>query len=164
MPNGCMCCRVRGDLVDAIKKIISKPVDGVIIEISGLSEVAPVIQTFFVDDFIQSRMQIDAVLCVVDSQLVYKLLKENNTDELNNQDKEIMQLLSDQLNLSDVILLNKTDKLDKNKVEELHQELKFINTRAKVVECQYGDVELDSVLNINSFSFETALDVDDYFN
>jgi len=78
MPNGCMCCRVRGDLVLALKKIVCSPnpVSGIMIELSGLSEVAPVLQTFFVDEWVQSRLQIDSVVCVIDSRIAFQVLIE----------------------------------------------------------------------------------------
>merc|ERR1719276_202685 len=75
MANGCLCCRVRGDLVDALKRIaengvgvdVENPLDGLIIECSGLSEVTPVCQTFFVEPSVQSVYQLDGVVCVCDA-------------------------------------------------------------------------------------------------
>jgi len=70
MPNGCMCCRVRGDLIKCLKDIHSRSnLDGILIEMSGLSEVAPVLQTFFVDEWTQAHLKIDSVICVIDSRM-----------------------------------------------------------------------------------------------
>jgi G3E family GTPase len=74
MPTGCVCCKVRGDLVEGLRALAQGVVaegqhfDAVVIETSGLSEVGPVAQTFFADRFVQRNFRLDAVLAVVDSQ------------------------------------------------------------------------------------------------
>ena len=62
--NGCICCTVRGDLVEALKRLHTKiaKFDGVIIETTGLADPAPVAQTFFVDDDIQAKFSLDAII------------------------------------------------------------------------------------------------------
>lgn len=77
------------------------------------------------------------------------------------QSKNVQTLLADQLNLSDVILLNKMDSVSDTQKANLRERLNEVNPRAKYVECSYGNVDLDEVLHVNSFSFETALNVDD---
>merc|ERR1719335_717093 len=77
MPNGCLCCRVRGDLVEALKGLAGEslekpaadqpPLDGLIIECSGLSEVTPVAQTFFADPYVQAAYRLDGIVCVCDA-------------------------------------------------------------------------------------------------
>ncbi len=66
MMNGCICCTVRGDLIKVLKKILgrkgSAPLDGIIIETTGLADPAPVAQTFFVDDFIAEKTRLDAII------------------------------------------------------------------------------------------------------
>lgn len=80
--QGCVCCKVRGDLIDGLKALVrgdtsadatgagpavSGHFDGVIIETSGLSEVGPVAQTFFADPYVQRNFRLDAVVAVVDA-------------------------------------------------------------------------------------------------
>ena len=73
MASGCMCCKVRGDLIDGLKKLVQQiskqgqHLDGVIIELSGLSEVSPVVTTFFADSFVQRSFEVDAIVTMVDS-------------------------------------------------------------------------------------------------
>merc|ERR1712193_218817 len=68
MSNGCLCCTVRGDLIAGLKKLIKnslktgKPLDGVLIETTGLADPAPVAQTFFADDFVQQHMRLDRII------------------------------------------------------------------------------------------------------
>lgn len=76
--NGCICCTVRGDLVEALKRLHQKvkKFDGVIIETTGLADPAPVVQTFFVDDNIQEMYTLDAVITVVDAKLILERIAE----------------------------------------------------------------------------------------
>lgn len=74
MSTGCICCKVRGDLVEALKSLArgvlseSGHIDAVVIETSGLSEVGPVAQTFFADKFVQRNFRLDTVVTVVNAQ------------------------------------------------------------------------------------------------
>merc|ERR1712032_1130421 len=82
MNNGCICCTVRGDLIAGLKKLIknskksSKPLDGVLIETTGLADPAPVAQTFFADDFVQQHLRLDGILTLVDAKHVVQHLDE----------------------------------------------------------------------------------------
>jgi len=99
MPNGCLCCRVRGDLVNALKSIIQKglipslpssssPItpllDGIILELSGLAEVGPVVQTFFADPYVQAHVQLDAIICVADAVYLADALNSSTNRSSND--------------------------------------------------------------------------------
>ena len=62
--NGCVCCKVRGDLIRVVSGLIKRKggFDGILIEMSGLADPAPVVQTFFVDDLIRQRTRLDSVI------------------------------------------------------------------------------------------------------
>merc|ERR1712070_919909 len=64
--NGCICCTVRGDLVETLKKVAK--FDGVIIETTGLADPAPVAQTFFIDEDIQKLYRLDGICTLVDAK------------------------------------------------------------------------------------------------
>eukprot|EP00746_Dinoflagellata_sp_MGD_P150367 gnl/MRDRNA2_/MRDRNA2_82263_c0_seq1.p1 gnl/MRDRNA2_/MRDRNA2_82263_c0~~gnl/MRDRNA2_/MRDRNA2_82263_c0_seq1.p1 ORF type:complete len:392 (+),score=90.93 gnl/MRDRNA2_/MRDRNA2_82263_c0_seq1:87-1262(+) len=157
MPNGCICCRVRGDLVEALKTLVELNLDSVIIECSGLSEVAPVAQTFFADALVQSKYTLDAVLCVCDAQV----LQRASTGQL--QDKEVETLLAEQMSLADVCLLNKCDKVNAAERDQLVKWLGNRNPSAKVLPCRQGKVNLAQVMNVNAFSLDQAISVDKHF-
>jgi G3E family GTPase len=76
--TGCICCTVRGDLVEALKKLHKKvkKFDGIIIETTGLADPAPVVQTFFIDDDIQKMYNLDSVITVVDAKHILERLAE----------------------------------------------------------------------------------------
>ena len=69
MNNGCICCTVRGDLIRIISTLMKRAddFDGMIIETTGLADPAPVVQTFFVDEDVQAKVALDAVVTVVDA-------------------------------------------------------------------------------------------------
>lgn len=161
MPNGCICCRVRGDLVEALKSLAENSeqlrLDFVIIECSGLSEVAPVAQTFFADAEVQAKYTLDAVLCVCDAQV----LQRASTGQL--QDEEVETLLAEQMSLADVCLLNKCDKVSGPERDKLVKWLGSCNPSAKVLPCRHGKVNLAQVININAFSLDQAIALDKHF-
>ena len=91
MNNGCICCTVRGDLIAGLKKIMKrsmksgKPLDGVIIETTGLADPAPVAQTFFADDFVQQNMQLDGIVTLVDAKHLIMHLDEEKPEGVENE-------------------------------------------------------------------------------
>ncbi|MFY7781839.1 MAG: CobW family GTP-binding protein, partial [Tagaea sp.] len=70
MNNGCICCTVRGDLIRTIGGLMKRAdaLDGIIVETTGLADPAPVAQTFFTDDEVKAKTQLDAVVTVVDAK------------------------------------------------------------------------------------------------
>jgi len=82
MNNGCICCTLRGDLIAGLKKLLKKsnksgkPLDGVLIETTGLADPAPVAQTFFADDYIQKYMRLDGILTLVDAKHIIQHLDD----------------------------------------------------------------------------------------
>lgn len=165
MANGCLCCRVRGDLVDALKRLaadnLKNPgaetqLDGLIIECSGLSEVTPVAQTFFADPFVQAAYRLDGIVCVCDAG-------NFTACSASGQGDLVERLLEEQLGLSDVVLLNKCDLVDSAQRDALAAKIRAVNPAAKVVPCRHGKVNLQQVLKIGSFSLETAMSLDAHF-
>jgi len=85
--NGCICCTVRGDLVETLKKLATKvkKFDGVIIETTGLADPAPVAQTFFVDENIQKLYVLDAIVTVVDAKHLVARLDDEKPEGVENE-------------------------------------------------------------------------------
>eukprot|EP00752_Nemacystus_decipiens_P007710 g6893.t1 len=106
--NGCICCTVRGDLVEALKRMNKKlsSFDAVLIETTGMADPAPVAQTFFVDDDVQQKYRLDGIVTVVDAAHVEQHLDEEKPDGVENESIE-------QLAFADRIILNKIDLLGK---------------------------------------------------
>lgn len=175
MPNGCLCCRVRGDMVEALKKLAERPADGaalgqedgapaldnLIIECSGLSEVVPVAQTFFADPFVQASFQLDGVICVCDAANFESF--EGGSESEGIAGADVARLVREQLSISDVCLLNKCDLIDAARRDSIGARIRELNPSVKVVPCRHGKVNLGQVLKVNSFSLENVLSLDAHF-
>jgi len=162
MNNGCICCTVRGDLINGLKGILrrvaedGKQLDGVIIETTGLADPAPVAQTFFADDYIQARMVLDGIITVVDAKHALQHLREEKPEGVENEAIE-------QVAFADRILLNKTDLVDQGTLAEVEAEIRKINLVAPVVRTQQSVVDLDSIIGIRGFSLDRVLEADSEF-
>ena len=88
--NGCICCTVRGDLTDLLKKMHEriKDFDGVLIETTGLADPAPVAQTFFVDDEIVDKYKLDGIITVADAKHIIQHLDEEKPEGVENESVE----------------------------------------------------------------------------
>merc|ERR1712003_59356 len=118
MNNGCICCTVRGDLIAGLKKLIKnskknkKPLDGVIIETTGLADPAPVAQTFFADDFVQQHMRLDGILTLVDAKHIIQHLEDEKPIRMINETVPIKRTTNSEVEM-DFILGIKGFSLDK---------------------------------------------------
>merc|ERR1719343_1325003 len=126
MNNGCICCTVRGDLISGLKKMIKNakkkgtPLDGVLIETTGLADPAPVAQTFFADDFVQQHLRLDGIVTVVDAKHITQHLDEEKPEGVENESVE-------QLAFADRVLLNKTDLVpDEAELQKVEARIKAI--------------------------------------
>ena len=107
MNNGCICCTVRGDLIRIIGNLMKRrhKFDHLVIETTGLADPAPVIQTFFVDEDMKDKIDLDAVVTVVDAKHIQQHWSADEAQE--------------QIAFADVILLNKTDLVSPEELDEL---------------------------------------------
>jgi len=168
MQNGCICCTLREDLIIEVEKLASLgDIDYIVIESSGISEPIPVAQTFtYVDESmgidLSKFCRLDTMVTVLDANRFWHdyasgeslLDRKQAVDE--SDEREVADLLIDQIEFADVILLNKADLVSKNKLHELKAVLQKFNPRARIVESEYSRVPLDQVLNTGLFDFETA--------
>lgn len=156
MNNGCICCTVRGDLIAGLKKLHKqttgkgKQLDGIVIETTGLADPAPVAQTFFADDFVQGHMVLDGILTVVDARHCMEHLKEEKPNGIVNEAVE-------QVAFADRLLLNKTDLVSPEYLEEVQQEIRKINKTAHIKRTQNSKVDMDFIIGIQAFSLDKIL-------
>ncbi|CAK9043698.1 unnamed protein product [Durusdinium trenchii] len=162
MNNGCICCTVRGDLIQGLRSILKKTaldgnkLDGVIIETTGLADPAPVAQTFFADDLIQARMTLDGIITVVDAKHCLQHLREEKPEGVENEAVE-------QLAFADRIIVNKTDLVDAAELEGLTYEVRKINAVAPMIYTQNSKVAVDEIIGIRGFSLDRVLESDTEF-
>ncbi len=151
MNNGCICCTVRGDLIRIITNLMRRrdKFDHLVIETTGLADPAPVIQTFFMDEDVQSQTQLDAVVTVVDAKHIWQHWDAEEAVE--------------QIAFADVILLNKTDLVEPAQLEQLEQRIRSMNVLAKIYRTQNAEVEMDRLLGVRAFDVSRALELDPSF-
>jgi G3E family GTPase len=151
MNNGCICCTVRGDLIRIIGNLMRRrdKFDHLVIETTGLADPAPVIQTFFVDDDVQAQTHLDAVVTMVDAKHIAQ-----------HWDAEEVQ---EQIAFADVIVLNKTDLVSSDILDQLEQKIRQMNVLAKIYRTQDAAVNMDDILGVSAFSLDRALEIDPDF-
>mmetsp|Transcript_21373 Transcript_21373/g.40223 ORF Transcript_21373/g.40223 Transcript_21373/m.40223 type:complete len:251 (-) Transcript_21373:129-881(-) len=133
-----------------------KPLDGVIIETTGLADPAPVAQTFFADDFVQKAMTLDGIVTLVDAKHLLLHLDEEKPEGVENEAVE-------QLAFADRIILNKCDLVDEAELVEVERRIKMINDTVKIRRATQSKVDMDYILGIKAFDLDKILDMDDGF-
>ena len=168
MSNGCICCTLREDLMIEVEKLAKENrFDYLLIESTGISEPIPVAQTFsFVDEengIDLSRFSyVDTMVTVVDAFNFFKdfgspeTLVDRDLTNIEDDDRTIVNLLTDQIEFANVIILNKTDLVDKEHLGILRACIKKLNQSAKIIETKYSEISPKEILNTSLFNFEEA--------
>jgi G3E family GTPase len=136
LSNGCICCTINEGLIDAAYSILERdpPVDYLIIETTGIADPLPIILTFLGSD-LRYLTRLDSIIAVVDS--------ETFTPDCFDSEAALQQIA-----LSDIVLLNKTDLAKEKKVEELEQYIQTLKDRARILRSQHGKVPLPLILDV----------------
>ena len=150
--NGCICCRVRGDLIRILAKLRQRrdKFDYVLIETTGMADPGPVAQTFFTDEEVKESYKLDGIVTVVDAKHV----------ELHFDD---MREVREQIGFADVILLNKQDLVSPEDFVRLEERIRKMNPMARLYRTQEAKIDLDKVLNVGGFDLKRALELEPDF-
>jgi len=146
--NGCICCTVRDDLISAIGELLrsGRQIDRFVIETSGLADPAPVIQSFILDEVLSARLQLDAIVTVVDALHVEQQLTQDEAVE--------------QISFADLIILNKTDLVPDALVMQSEKTLRLLNPLARIVRTSRCQIASAEVLDIGAFDLKNILSID----
>ncbi|MBP1859151.1 CobW family GTP-binding protein [Rhizobium herbae] len=152
MNNGCVCCTVRGDLIRVVEGLMRRPgrFDAIIVETTGLADPVPVAQTFFMDDDVRAKTELDAVIALVDAKHLPLRLKDSREAE-------------DQIAFADVVLLNKTDLVTPEELAKIEATVRAINPSARIHRTERSNIDLTKVLNQGAFNLERALENEPHF-
>merc|ERR1712032_1263774 len=156
MNNGCICCTVRGDLIQGLKKLVkkaaveNKPLDGILIETTGLADPAPVAQTFFADDYVQQKCTLDGISTLVDAKHIIQHLDEEKPEGVENEAVE-------QLAFADRILLNKCDLVEESTLAEVESRIRAINASVPIKRTTNSEVDMSFIIGIKAFSLDQIL-------
>ncbi len=148
MNNGCICCTVRGDLIRILGNLSRRKdrLDYVLIETTGLADPGPVAQTFFVDEDMQDKYQIDGIVTMVDAGHV--LLHIDDSDECQQQ-----------IAFADVLLLNKTDLVEPAELDQLEARIRSMNSQARIIRTRQADTDLRNVIGIRAFDLNAKAEI-----
>ena len=162
LQNGCICCTLKMDLVNQLKEIVDmKRFDYIVIEASGICEPAPIAQTIcsipsLGPEYIKNGvLRLDSIVTVVDA-LRMKDEFANGTDLMKKDldEEDLASLVIQQIEFCNIILLNKAADVEPKELEHLKQIIRAIQPKAEIYECNYGDIDLDLIVNIHKFDFE----------
>ena len=168
MSNGCICCTLREDLMIEVEKLAkAQKFDYLIIESTGISEPIPVAQTFSFESEdgsidLSKFSYVDTMVTVVDSFNFMKdfsspeYLTERNLTDIENDERTIVNLLTDQVEFANVILLNKTDLVSESELRNLYDIIHKLNPEARIIPSNHSKVNLNEVINTGMFDFEKA--------
>ncbi|MEO0330657.1 MAG: GTP-binding protein [Bacteroidota bacterium] len=168
MSNGCICCTLREDLMIEVERLAKmKKFDYLLIESTGISEPIPVAQTFSFatgDELFDLTLfsRLDTMVTVVDAFNFFRdfssadtILDRRMNDDTQDQ-RTIVNLLTDQVEFANVILLNKTDLVDENQLRLLEGVLTKLNPEARIIRTTHSQVDPEEILNTRMFNYDQA--------
>ncbi len=164
LQNGCICCTLRGDLIEQINDIIDKDkFDYIVIEASGICEPVPIAQTIVAmqDAYRQYKMpelcHLDSIVSVVDAKRMADEFT-SGSDLLNDKldEEDIENLIIQQVEFCDVIILNKIDEVSEKELDAIRKVLEALNPKAEIIETNYARVNLNDIIDTRYFNFEKA--------
>jgi G3E family GTPase len=150
--NGCLCCTVRGDLIETLEKLQQRAgsLDGILIETTGLADPAPVASTFFVSDEVKAKIRLDAFVTVVDAVNLEINLEQSNE-------------AVEQVAFSDVILINKIDLASPEQVAAIEARIRRLNPLATIHHTKDAEIDIAKVMGVGAFDLVQKLEVDPEF-
>lgn len=161
LQNGCICCTLKMDLVKQLSDIANmERFDYIVIEASGICEPAPIAQTIcaypqMYPEYAEKAVaKLDTIVTVVDAKRMKdEFANGNDLLKQNIGEDDLENLVIQQIEFCNIILLNKADELSREEMMELKGIVKSIQPHAEILECNYGDVELDKIIHTNMFDF-----------
>ncbi len=173
LEDGCICCELRGDLLDAIGGLTQdRKFDAIIIESTGVAEPLPVAQTLTLGfdqsdldptDFYEEtgiepmeNCHLDTTVTVVDAHQFQEAMESDEVLDDDGTEKHLGDLLVEQVEFCDVLLLNKCDLVSEDTLETIESTLEVLQPRAEIIRTTNGEVDVEAVVDTGRFDFEAA--------
>ncbi|MBP5258841.1 MAG: GTP-binding protein, partial [Prevotella sp.] len=164
LQNGCICCTLKMDLVEQLRDITSMHrFDYIVIEASGICEPAPIAQTIcslpgmgieYVKDGLP---RLDCIVTVVDA---LRMKDEFGSGELllrgDIEEEDIENLVIQQIEFCNIVLLNKASEITPEELGRVRKIVRTLQPKAEIIECDYGNVSLDKIINTHLFDFNSV--------
>jgi G3E family GTPase len=143
LSNGCICCTIRDDLLMETVRLLKRPEppEYVIVETSGVSDPMAVAMTFLMPD-LQPYVTVDSILTIVDSEQLFSL------------DDDYMQVAMGQIDVADIVVLNKVDRVPPEKLAELKSKIAEMIPDVRLLETTYGRIPLEMVIGVGTYDPE----------
>jgi len=173
LSDGCICCELRGDLLDALAKLAqAREFDHLVIESTGVAEPLPVAQTltmgfdqgdldpteFYEETGIEvmDYYELDTTVTVVDAHQFWTTFESEESLVDGDTEKDLGSLLAEQIEFCDVLLLNKCDLVDAETLDEIEETIEVLQPRAEIIRTEHGAVDPEAILDTGRFDFEAA--------
>ncbi len=161
LQNGCICCTLKTDLMQQITEIMKMDkFDYIVIEASGICEPEPIAQTINSMKSIGGVYtefgipKLDCIVTVVDAlRMADEFGCGESLEKKNLEEDDIENLIIQQIEFCNIILLNKASEVKPEALEKIKKIIREIQTKAQIIECDYGEVEIETLLNTNIFDF-----------
>lgn len=162
LQNGCICCTLKMDLIEQLRDITKQNrFDYIVIEASGICEPEPIAQTIWsiprmAYDFEKEGIaRLDCIVTVVDALRMQSEFGCGNQLLRNHiEEDDIENLIIQQLEFCNIVLINKADEVTPAELGRLKEIIRALQTRAEIIECNYGDIDLNLILNTKRFDYE----------
>lgn len=168
MSNGCICCTLRDDLLQEVERLAKEGrFDYMLIESTGIGEPLPVAQTFtYVDEDqnidLSKLTRLDCMVTIVDACNFWQdfnspeSLKQRNQEAGEEDTRNVVHLLTDQVEFCDVLIINKCDMVSDEELEKLENALRGLQPRARFIRTSHGQIDPSEILNTGLFDFDAA--------
>lgn len=145
LSNGCICCTINDGLVDAVYSVLERRerIDCLVVETTGIADPLPIALTFIGSE-LRDFTRLDSILTLVDV-------------ETFTPDHFDSEAAFNQISFGDITLLNKTDLVSEERVNDLEQHIREIKDRARILRSQYGKVPLSLILDVGLSQPESYL-------
>lgn len=147
LANGCVCCTIRGDLINSVLELLERPQlpEHIIVEVSGVSDPAAAAMSFVMNTKLAQSVQIDSIVAVMDS------------DQFDSIDDHYRALAEDQIEAADIVVINKVDLATAEQVDYLRNWVHESSPSARIVEAVKGAVPLELILGVGKHSLDKLL-------
>jgi G3E family GTPase len=173
LPNGCICCTVKDNLVEALETLVNKKrdLDYIIIECSGLANPGPIASIFWLDEAVESRLKLDGVVACVDARNIHMQLRETSSKNTAEKPFSYGDEAAQQIAYADRIIVNKIDLLSQKSsgntsrthdlLDDVLHQIRRINNTAQIRATTFSQIsDLEWVLDTDCFSVERAQDIE----
>lgn len=157
LQNGCICCTLKDEFMAEIERLSAdKSIDAIFVEASGISEPSSIAGAFvnYEESTEATRVYLKTIVSVVDVDRIYREFLYDLTLEEDNEDGDVINLIMDQIEFCNILLLNKTDLLTEEQLEEVKSGLRNIQQKAEMITSNYGNIDLEILFEAEDFDFD----------